>query len=201
MGAGVRVPAPTTKAPTGKNGENMEYAIGDKVVITEVTHGNALSGYGDHRIQAGMIGNITRLATHKVVVRFTGAPESNFYGSFWIHRQFIAPADPNRPRPRKLGDVPEGGIDPNDPRLAWLWEDAAAYAGMNGYCSTYDSICETLGIPGRDRTYTASVRVGSATIRAQFTCKSRAEAHRLMVEDLAKNGITLPQSATIGVES
>lgn len=76
-------------------------------------------------------------------------------------------------KPRKLGDVPEGSIAPDDPRLAWLWEDAGKLANRLGHCSAYDSMCDTLGIPGRERDFTVTREIAGG-IKGSFTVKARS---------------------------
>lgn len=79
--------------------------------------------------------------------------------------------------PRKLGTVPEGMISPDDPRLAWLWEDAAVVANRANHCSEYDKLCDQLNIPGREREFTITRKFGemSATFKAKARSRRAAE--------------------------
>ena len=41
----------------------------------------------------------------------------------------------------------QGPLDPNDPRLAHIWEKAHRIATHAGFCSEYERIAEALGVP------------------------------------------------------
>lgn len=107
--------------------------------------------------------------------------------SYWIPRidLELIPTDPDAPKPRKLGEVPEGGISPDDPRLAWLWEDAAKVA----YCSEYDKIADRLGIPGRVRSFTVNRTINDLKVSGTFSARSRKEAEAMLDEKLATAGV------------
>lgn len=92
--------------------------------------------------------------------------------------------DPNAPKPRKLGEVPEDGIAPDDPRIAWLWEDAAKLATRQGHCSTYDKMCDSLGIPGRPRQFTVKRNVNGFDISKKFTATSKKLAESMFDAEL-----------------
>lgn len=88
---------------------------------------------------------------------------------------------------RKLGTPPEDGgdyIKPDDPRLRWLWDDAAAYAKSEGYCPTYDLICAKLGIPGRPRNFTVTGKVDSLEVRTTILAHSPKEAIDTVLEKI-----------------
>lgn len=89
-----------------------------------------------------------------------------------------------KPKPRKIGEVPEGGISPDDPGLAWLWEDAAKVASNSGYCGLYDDIVDKLNIPGRMRDIRISLKIDGVTIDAIVKARSRKEAEAKIKEKL-----------------
>lgn len=121
------------------------------------------------------------------------------YSSGWVDMDDVTPADPNAPRPRKLGEAPEGMIAPNDPRLKWLWEDAATYAKQKGYCGQYDEIVKHLGIPGRPRNYTASLKIGDITMTGRYLCQSADEARDKLRDELKASGILVPEGTAASV--
>lgn len=76
--------------------------------------------------------------------------------------------------PRMLGERPADGIDIDDPRIQWIFEDAGRLANRLGYCSTYDRIMEQLGAPGRERTFTIKMAVGDGfEVTAKVTARSK----------------------------
>lgn len=77
---------------------------------------------------------------------------------------------------RKLGEVPEGGIEVDDPRIAWIWEDAGRLADRLGYCRVYDRMVEQLGAPGRERTFTIKLSVSEGV---EVTAKVEARSRKL----------------------
>ena len=89
---------------------------------------------------------------------------------------------------RTLGTPPEDGdpILPDDPRLDWLWKDAAQLAVQTGQCSTYDEFCNKLGIPGRERDFSISVEIGGMSTSFKQKARSKAEAQRLVEENFKK---------------
>ncbi len=79
-----------------------------------------------------------------------------------------------RPVARQIGEVPPGAITPEDPRIAWLFEDAERLARRMGLCADFDRITDALGVPGRERTFT--VQVASAAgieVTAKVTARSQ----------------------------
>lgn len=96
-------------------------------------------------------------------------------------------ADPEAERPRKWGQKPEDtdeityiGVD--HPGIQWLWDDLGLWANTSQYCSTYDSIVEQFGIPGRKRKFNAKVQFGAAEFSGQVEARSQEEADRLLRE-------------------
>lgn len=93
--------------------------------------------------------------------------------------------DVPKPPTRKIGETPADGIAADDPRLAWLWEDAAKLATRSGYCNVYDRIADELNIPGRLRNIEASITVDGLTLSATVKARSRKEAQQKIREKLA----------------
>ncbi|URP22092.1 hypothetical protein SEA_BIG4_334 [Microbacterium phage Big4] len=89
-----------------------------------------------------------------------------------------------KPKPRKIGEVPEGGIAADDPRIAHIWEDAGKLATRFGYCNNYDQIVEKLGAPGRERDIYVSVDHKGLQVTATVKARSEKEAKQIVLDKL-----------------
>lgn len=92
---------------------------------------------------------------------------------------------------RPLGQVPEGGIPADDPRLDWLWEDAERVADMSGFCTEYEKLLRMLNLPGRLRTHT--VKMASADgieIVARVKARSQRQAEQRLREQMNAHAIS-----------
>jgi len=84
---------------------------------------------------------------------------------------------------RRVGAVPPGDIEADDPRIAWLFEDAARLATRLGLCGDFDRLVNALGAPGRPREFTVKVASEPGLeVTAKVTARSRREAERLLIE-------------------
>lgn len=92
--------------------------------------------------------------------------------------------DPNAPRPRQIGEAPEGGISIDDPRIAWIWEDAAKVATKARHCAEYDRLCDELGAPGRERNFTVKRTVNGFEVSKKFKATSKKHAERMFDAEL-----------------
>jgi len=92
--------------------------------------------------------------------------------------------DPNAPRPRQIGETPEGGIDIDDPRIAWIWEDAARVATKARHCVEYDKLCDELGAPGRERSFTVKRNVNGFDVSKKFKARSKKLAEAMFDAEL-----------------
>jgi len=92
--------------------------------------------------------------------------------------------DPNAPRPRRIGEAPEGAISVDDPRIAWIWEDAARVATKSGHCSEYDKLCDELGAPGRERSFTVKRNVNGFDVSKKFKARSKKLAEAMFDAEL-----------------
>lgn len=100
-------------------------------------------------------------------------------------RVFVISVDAVRPVPRMIGEIPEGGISPEDPRIAWLFEDAGRMADRLGLCRDYDRLCDELGIPGRVRTWNITVMSAAGIeVTAKVEARSRRLAEQRVREQL-----------------
>lgn len=99
---------------------------------------------------------------------------------------------------RRLGEVPEGGIDPSDPRIAWFFEDAALLANRMGLCNVYDRMMEELNAPGRLREYKVKLDLGNGVvINGTFEARRRSEAEDMLLEKLRGQPTELPRPKAI----
>jgi len=169
-----------------------DFEVGDRIQFS--APGNhrlePLYFYGRQEIAEGTVGTAVQVGTNKVRVTFDGVehkPESPYY--FWVEKDGIELADPNAPKPRRLGDVPDDGISigPDDPRIAWLWKDAEKLATAKGYCSQYDVLTGVLNIPGRARTFKVTVTLAKGiTTTISNKAHSKAEAEENVRKILAE---------------
>jgi hypothetical protein len=81
-----------------------------------------------------------------------------------------------RPVARRIGEVPEGAIAADDPRIAWLFEDAARLADRLGFCGEFDQLADALGAPGRIRTFSIVFEPADGV---KLTAKVEARSRRL----------------------
>lgn len=157
----------------------MAFNVGQTVTAnTTIRVTPADYGYAYNMAQ-GESGVITRVTSHKVLVRAHGR-------TGWVFKSQVTDPDPNAPKPRKLGEKPDAeSIDILDPRINWIWEDVAKYATQQGYCSTFDTMASALGIPGRERNFKLTANVNG--LRGSFSIKARTkrEAEAKLAEKLS----------------
>lgn len=146
---------------------------GDEVRLLADKYSTPIGTWRSVALKEGAVGEVTVANTYKLSVRF---PDGGVYGgegSHWVDKEEVEHVDPDQPKARKLGDVPEGMISPDDPGLAWLWEDAAKLAKQKQYCSQYDVLTGVLGIPGRERTFTVKTTIGGLEVSTKVKAKSK----------------------------
>ncbi len=167
-----------------------DFEKGQTVRFNDETRAERAAGWGGaHIFRRGDTAEITTVRKHTITVKGTGGYSYNVprtalatpNGEVWSE-----PAKTPKPKARKLGEVPEGGISPDDPGLAWLWEDAAKLASRSGYCNYYDRIADELNIPGRKRDVSVEMKVNGVTITATVQARSRKEAEELIRGKLAE---------------
>lgn len=166
---------------------------GDLVQLNQSYVEYSLNGRGRVEFNPSQPYEVRRVETSKVVLRH-GARNA----SAWVPLSLLnpgTPADPNAPRPRQLGETPEGDhVAITDPRIAWIWDDAAKVADKHGYCSTYDTLAEELGAPGREKNYKVWATVNGLKARIEVKARSKKLAEALVAEKLAG-------STDVGAES
>ncbi|MEV4735538.1 MULTISPECIES: hypothetical protein [unclassified Microbacterium] len=157
-----------------------DYKKGDTVVVTRDGYGHYASGGGGAGYVVGeelVITSTRSIASGYLNVR--PAPPGD-------GMVFRIPTDRVRPVPRMIGEIPAGGISPEDPRIAWLFEDAGRMADRLGLCADYDRLCDALGIPGRVRTFTVSLLSGDGiTVTAKVEARSKRLAEQRVRERLS----------------
>jgi hypothetical protein len=175
--------------------ETTDFSVGDVLVLTERISGDYVGGMG--------VGCTFEVGTEVKVQKVNSA-------SIWLRGKRLSPAyyerevvsmvvpwgsaawsvveasfsaDPSE-RPRKLGEVPEGSIPVDDPRIAWIWEDAAKVATRSNHCGEYDKLCDELGIPGRERSFTVNREINGFKVSKSFKARSRKLAEDLFDSEL-----------------
>jgi hypothetical protein len=153
---------------------------GDYVVATRGGSAWFVAGNGRHQYEAGheLIVTSTRSrGLGRVNVRSTrGGPV------------FAIEVDRIRRVSRMVGEIPEGSIPPEDPRIAWLFEDAGRMADRLGLCADYDRLCDALGVPGRVRTFTISIMSGEGIeVSAKVEARSKRLAEQAVRDQLARS--------------
>jgi len=170
-----------------------DFNVRDTFTLLKDLTGNYIGngGYGRATIEAGSEVSLSKVGPSSVWVRGprkgAGAWDSEFVTiplGVEDAAAHLGGLDPNRPVPRKLGQVPEGMISPDDPRLAWLWEDAGKLATKAGHCQTYDSLCDSLGIPGRERDFTIKRTVNGFEVSKKFKSRSKKLAEAMFDAEL-----------------
>jgi hypothetical protein len=169
-----------------------DFNVGDEFTLLKDVSGTPIgNSYGTATIEEGSTVSLTRTGPSSVWVRGTRARNRGWDSEFVTiplgiadAAEYLGGVDPNRPIPRKLGEVPEGGIAPDDPRLAWLWEDAGKVATKAGHCKTYDDLCDQLGIPGRERDFTVKRTLKGFEVSKKFKARSKKQAEALFDEEV-----------------
>lgn len=182
-----------------------DFQKGQTVTFAEEVNALSSSGYKSRRtFQRGDTAEVTTVRKNTITVKVAnpnfgnptsawgGRDTTKFYSYNVTRSSLVAPngeawdesAKPPKPKIRKIGEVPEGGIAPDDPRLAWLWDDAAKVADRSGYCSYYDRIAEQLDIPGRVRDIGVSIKHNGVTLTATVKARTRKEAEVKIRESL-----------------
>lgn len=152
---------------------------GDYVVAIEKGTAQLARGYGRVSYSAGDELQVTSMRSSTINVRPVRGGRV-----FTIARTHV-----QKPA-RKIGEIPPGGIAPEDPRIAWIFDDAARLANRLGLCPDFDRIMDALGAPGRTRTFKVDVASEDGiTITATIEARSRRLAESKLREKL---GATAP---------
>lgn len=155
------------------------------------------SGFMNVAFEGGERARVTRVTSAgKLLVAKPGRGN----GAAWMTRDAVNVIEdgvpvPDKPKPRPLGQTPEDGehIAIDDPRIAWIWADAAKAADTAGYCGTYDELADKIGAPGRERDFNVTVKIngmdGVFTVRA----KSKPLAAAAIMEKFPQAKVTANQ--------
>lgn len=160
----------------------MDIKKGDIVAISEDARLGS-SGYhtGHQTYPAGTefevtgTGRMSRVTEPFVTGRHTGN-SSDYVRE--IPLNIVVDPDPNVPKPRKLGEAPQGSIPIDDPRIAYIWDDAKKAATQAGYCSYYDTLVAKLGAPGPVKSWSVNrtIKGIAVTIKAEARTQNQADA-------------------------
>ena len=148
-----------------------DFENGDYVTAAVSGSGRMVRGYGRVAFNAGQELQITSRARGPMVN--VKLPPSG--SVFSIERAKL------RHVTRSIGEVPDGGIAVDDPRIAWMFEDAGRLADRLGLCRDYDRLCDALGAPGRLRTFTLKFETAQGI---EITAKVLARSKKLAEETL-----------------
>jgi len=166
-------------------------AYGDRVVLNRRYHGRYIGGYGYATLEEGTVGYVSHVSSSGNSIYFrTARPNHMSWESEEVSVPVspsdvtvIDPDDPNYKEPRKLGEIPEddpNAISPSHPGLRWFWEDAAKLATKMGHCATYDTMCDQLGVPGRERDFTVKLTINGIEVSSKVKAHSQKEADELV---------------------
>lgn len=173
----------------------VDYQVGDTATISKQADAVLASdSWVTKRFNSGTSGMITRVSKNIVTLRlpYKGQwdTKERLY-SFNVSRDALErpnneewQAPPPKPKRRAIGEVPEGGISPDDPGLAWLWEDAERVANSSNYCYQYDHMANKLGIPGRLRDIAVTLKVNGLEVTSTVKARSTKEAEAKVREKL-----------------
>lgn len=144
------------------------YKKGDTVVVAHKGFGYFVSGGGGSYYDIGdeLLVTSTRSAGY---LNVRPAPPADGL-------VFKIPTESVRRVARMIGEVPEGGIAAEDPRIAWIFEDAGRMADRLGLCGDFDRLCDAVGLPGRVRTFAIPIMSSDGIA---VTAKVEARSRRL----------------------
>ncbi len=169
------------------NAVDTEYTKGD--VVRVISHFN-INDYDYKTLLPDEPYTVTRVYKNKIEIKgkferkmwSTSTPET-VNDTISVFKTDIAPFD--GPLPRKLGEVPEGDyISPQDPRIAWFFEDAGRLADQRNLCRTYDALADELGFPGRERTFKISTKINGLSAEIKVKARSKKQAEQQVAEQL-----------------
>lgn len=101
-----------------------------------------------------------------------------------IPLNIVVDPDPNAPKPRKLGEAPEGSIAIDDPRIEYIWDDAKKAATQAGYCSYYDTLVKKLGAPGPVKSWIVSTTIKGIPVTIKADARTQKQADEIVAEQL-----------------
>lgn len=151
---------------------------GDYVIAAVAGSGPLVRGYGYVKFEAGeeLLVTSARNGYGFNVKRSRGGSERVFY----------VPATKVRASLRPVGQVPEGSIEADDPRIQWLFEDAGRLADRLGLCKDYDRIADAIGFPGRMRQFTIKLSLSAdVEITAKVEARNKKQAEQKIREQFA----------------
>lgn len=134
-----------------------------------------ISGGGRMRLDPTHRLRITRVGRENILVR------REDMGSTWLPKAHLTEYESPEQKAEKQKAKLEASKGPDaiaadDPRIAWIWKEAARLADEAGHCSEYDELAAALGVPGREGEYTVEVNFGGDDpVLAWFTVRAENE--------------------------
>lgn len=167
----------------------MRFNLGDSVMPIRQISDVPINWMRSATVEQGEVGVITRDYSLRPLVRFEHLGFSMHISSDDL--QYADPALQPAGGKRRLGTPPEGGISPADPALQWLWDDISEYANDKHWCSEYDRLLRSLGLPPRKQTYNATKNLGGGmVVSARIMASSLTEANQILADRLANTVAT-----------
>lgn len=167
-----------------------DFQKGQTVTLAgDISLTGATDSWSNRLFRKGAQGVVTYVRKNVINVRINDTARQDNY--VWaVPRGFLETpngevwTEPNKPVTRKLGEVPEGMIAPDDPRLAWLWEDAGKLASRLSFCGEYDQITSKLNIPGRERDIAVTTKINGIHVSATVKARSEKEAEKILLDTM-----------------
>lgn len=173
----------------------VDFQKGQTVTFAKSHQGHSAGGYhGSKTFRKGATAEVTAVRKAKITVRVENTNRASWeskFRSYNVDRDALeAPngevwSEADKPKVRKIGEVPADGIAPDDPRIAWIWEDAAKVARNSGHCWEYDNLVDKIGGIGRMRDITATFTVDGVKISATVKARSNKEAEQILRDKIA----------------
>lgn len=162
------------------------YSVGDDVEVIQTISDVPLGAWTSRlkEVRAGTVGRVTRVYTNTLFVRF----DDEF--TFNLSKDYVTSTDQTAtgrlPRGTGPKNVPEGMINPADPKLEWFWDELGGYAEGASWCYEYERVLEKFNLPPRPREYDINMSVGGIKLTMQVMARSQAEAKKKAEEAMEK---------------
>lgn len=168
-------------------------SVGDTFVTTADLKEKREGYYAtEYLIPEGTMVEVRKIAKKKMMVKCeyrTGWGKAE--GTIWMTIEGIqrVAGTIEEDSGRTFGEIPTdpGTIQPDDPGLAWLWEDLIRYGKRNGMVPVIDKLTDALGIPGRSRVFTAVASINGLEMTSQIEARSQNEANKKLKQWIIDN--------------
>ncbi len=140
----------------------------DRVELRETRRLPNGKGYAVREVIEGTMGTITSMRSPNVAhVSFDGINGVRRVDVGYLIVVTDEVAEQRRAAAQAAKEAKEAALRPgpddiqsiDDPRIGWIWRMIAAAPIVQNYCGVYDTICDELGIPGRERDFEVKFRL------------------------------------------